>query len=74
MKVTAIVSALFISMVAATPAANPGSEGIYPFDKRDITPEGLWKRDCPGSEVPNPLCPYGQFRVSSKAKCVALIV
>ncbi|OTA98379.1 hypothetical protein M426DRAFT_17475 [Hypoxylon sp. CI-4A] len=67
MKFLTITSALFIAMVAGTPLDSPLVE-------RDLTPEGLWKRDCAGSPVPNPLCPYGQFRcyhADGSSQCLA---
>ncbi|XXH01607.1 hypothetical protein Hte_007967 [Hypoxylon texense] len=70
MKFFASTSALFIAMVAGTPVANADS-GLA---ERDVTPEGLWKRDCAGSPVPNPLCPYGAFMCyhpNGSSQCVA---
>ncbi|KAI1322957.1 hypothetical protein F5Y16DRAFT_403928 [Xylariaceae sp. FL0255] len=51
MKAVFAIAALLVSLGAATPT----------YDPRDITHEGLWKRDCPGSPVPNPVCPPGEF-------------
>ncbi|KAI1377098.1 hypothetical protein F4677DRAFT_417400 [Hypoxylon crocopeplum] len=70
MKFIAFTSALFIAMVAGTPLTNASPD----LAERDITPEGLWKRDCEGSLVPNPLCPLGAFRcyhADGSSQCVA---
>ena len=53
MKLITVVSSLLISLAMASPA----------FDERDVTPEGLWKRDCPGNPVEKPVCPYGFYAV-----------
>lgn len=55
MKLAAVVSSLLISLVMAFPA----------LEERDVTLEGLWKRDCPGNPVAKPVCIYGFYAVGS---------
>ncbi|KAI1117450.1 hypothetical protein F5Y14DRAFT_447911 [Nemania sp. NC0429] len=58
MKATIAIAALFASLAAASPT---GNGNIPAYDPRDITPDGLWKRWCDGSPVPDPICPHGAF-------------
>ncbi|KAI1778643.1 hypothetical protein F4818DRAFT_306015 [Hypoxylon cercidicola] len=69
MQFFTFTSALFIAMAAATPLANEDLDLV----KRDLTPEGLWKRDCDGTRVQNPECNYGTykcFHANGSAQCV----
>ncbi|RYP45423.1 hypothetical protein DL769_011465 [Monosporascus sp. CRB-8-3] len=53
MKVISAVVTLFASTALVTP---------HPGYQRDVTLRGSESGDCEGSEVPNPLCPFGSFR------------